>query len=345
MNIRGKQMKKIIKTIICILGLSMLLSACTNSNPDGVIKNDKREVVIYTSVDQNYSESLFEQFEDETGIIVKAVYDIESSKTTGLINRLKAEKDNPICDVFWNNEFVQTMELDSEGMFETLELDQMDFREDIFKEDNANWIGFGGRSRVLLVNTKKVEEEDMPKKLSDLLNPKWKGEEVVIAQPLFGTSFTHGASLFAELGEEEAKGFYSEIILKNIKVVDGNSVVRDMVSDGRALFGLTDTDDSFAAIKNGAPVKIVFPDQGDDEMGTLVIPNTLSKIKGCSNENEANELIDFLLGEKVYTQLVDTGYFATSRNSKEIKRMDVTYEDIYTNLDIAREYLTDYFLK
>ncbi len=191
---------------------------------------------------------------------------------------------------------------------------------------------FGGRSRVLLVNTDEVEDEDMPKRLSDLLDPKWKGEEVVIAQPLFGTSFTHGASLFAGLGEEDAKRFYSEILLKNIKVVDGNSVVRDMVSDGRALFGLTDTDDSYAAIKNGAPVKIIYPDQGDDEMGTLVIPNTLSIIKGSSNDNEAKELVNYLLGEKVYAQLVETGYFATNTNNKEIKRNGMLLTKKFTQI-------------
>ena len=35
---------------------------------------------------------------------VRAVYDSEAVKTVGLVNRLIAEKANPQCDLFWNNE-------------------------------------------------------------------------------------------------------------------------------------------------------------------------------------------------------------------------------------------------
>ena len=61
-----------------------------------------REVVIYTSVDQVFSEPILNGFEKAKGIKVKAVYDVEASKTAGLVNRLIAEKDRPKCDVFWN---------------------------------------------------------------------------------------------------------------------------------------------------------------------------------------------------------------------------------------------------
>ena len=65
------------------------------------------EVVVYTAVEQVYCQELFAQFEEETGIQVRAVYDTEANKTTGLVNRIIAEADQPVCDVFWNNEFIQ----------------------------------------------------------------------------------------------------------------------------------------------------------------------------------------------------------------------------------------------
>jgi len=67
-----------------------LFIACDNTK-------HKKEVIIYTSVDQHYSEPIFTAFEKETGIHVRAVFDIESSKTTGLVNRLIAEKNSPRC--------------------------------------------------------------------------------------------------------------------------------------------------------------------------------------------------------------------------------------------------------
>src|SRR5579863_7740261 len=40
-----------------------------------------REVIIYTSQDEEYSEPLFKDFEKKTGIQVKAVFDSEAVKT------------------------------------------------------------------------------------------------------------------------------------------------------------------------------------------------------------------------------------------------------------------------
>lgn len=76
----------------------------------------KNEVVIYTSLDQVFSEPILQAFEKNTGIKVKISYDVEATKTTGLVNRLIAEKDNPQADVFWNSEIARTILLKNEGI-------------------------------------------------------------------------------------------------------------------------------------------------------------------------------------------------------------------------------------
>lgn len=91
------------------LGLVLLLGACGKQTPP-------REVVIYTSVDQVFSEPVLKEYEQKTGVRVRAVYDVEAAKTTGLVTRLQAEKDRPQADVFWNNEFAQTIGLQESGI-------------------------------------------------------------------------------------------------------------------------------------------------------------------------------------------------------------------------------------
>lgn len=76
----------------------------------------KKTVVVYTSVDQVYSEPVFRDFENRTGITVLAVYDVEATKTTGLVNRLIAERNRPQADVFWSGEFGQTLLLKNESI-------------------------------------------------------------------------------------------------------------------------------------------------------------------------------------------------------------------------------------
>jgi iron(III) transport system substrate-binding protein len=52
-------------------------------------------VVVYVSHDEVFSEPILKDFEKETGIKVRAVYDTEETKSTGVMNRLIAEKNNP----------------------------------------------------------------------------------------------------------------------------------------------------------------------------------------------------------------------------------------------------------
>lgn len=53
----------------------------------------EKSVTAYVALDRVFSEPILQAFESETGIRVEAVYDVEASKTIGLVNRLIAEKD------------------------------------------------------------------------------------------------------------------------------------------------------------------------------------------------------------------------------------------------------------
>ncbi len=52
-------------------------------------------MVVYVSEDRVFSEAILRDFEKETRIVVKAVYDTKEVKSTGVMNRLVAEKSNP----------------------------------------------------------------------------------------------------------------------------------------------------------------------------------------------------------------------------------------------------------
>ena len=68
----------------------------------GCVSDIPKEVIVYTSHDQIHSAPILNLFQAQTGIKVKAVYDVEAAKTAGIVNRLIAEKTHPRCDVFWN---------------------------------------------------------------------------------------------------------------------------------------------------------------------------------------------------------------------------------------------------
>lgn len=84
----------------------------------GCGQKDTNEVVVYVSEDQVFSEPIFRDFEAETGIKVKAVYDTEETKSTGVMNRLIGEMHNPQADVYWANEPIRAIVLKQKGISE-----------------------------------------------------------------------------------------------------------------------------------------------------------------------------------------------------------------------------------
>ena len=61
----------------------------------GVFCPDQKSptVVVYVSHDQVFSEPILKDFERDTGVKVRAIYDTEETKSTGAMNRLIAEKE------------------------------------------------------------------------------------------------------------------------------------------------------------------------------------------------------------------------------------------------------------
>lgn len=321
----------------------------------GLNRDVPPEVVIYTSVDQIYSEPVLDKFEAETGIKVKAVYDVEAAKTTGLVNRLIAEKGNPLADVWWNGEIAQTILLKEEGVLTPYSSPEANGIPSEYIDPDDYWIGFGGRARVLLVNTELIREEDYPDSIYDLTSGEYIGEEIGFAYPIFGTTATHVAALYALIGEEEAVQYFTDLKESGVRVLDGNGVVRDLVADGELVMGLTDTDDSIGAIKRGAPVEMVFLDQGPDQMGTLKIPNTVAMVNGGPNREEAEILIDYLLSEETVGDLIDSGWFQLPLrelgvdqeyfDASSVKGMDINYVDIYGFIEQAKKEMAEIFVR
>jgi iron(III) transport system substrate-binding protein len=267
----------------------------------GCSRRASKVVVVYTSLDQIFSEPIIEQFEKDSGITVKSVYDTEATKTTGLVNRLIAEKDNPRADVFWSSEVGRTIVLKEKGVLTPYVPENAGKIPEQFKDTEGYWTGFAARARVIIYNTELVKPEYAPRSIFDLTSPKWHSQ-VGLAYPLFGTTATHSAALFGLLGEEKAKNYFNDLKTNNVAILPGNSVVKDRVAEGELKVGLTDTDDANIAVKSGKPVAIVYPDQ--DGIGTLVIPNTLALVANSPSPDAAKRFIDYLISEEVEEKLV-----------------------------------------
>jgi iron(III) transport system substrate-binding protein len=267
----------------------------------GCLAPHDQEVVVYTALDQEFSEPIFEDFTRETGIRVRAKFDTEATKTVGLAEAIVSERNRPRCDLFWNNEILNTLRLDSEGLLEVYRSPAAAGYPAMARPESGLWHGFAARARVLLINTHLVAQDQHPTSIRDLADPRWQGR-VGIAKPLFGTTATHAACLFAYWGDAPAREFFLAL-KKSVNIMSGNKQVAQSVASGQLAFGLTDTDDAIIEIEKGMPVAIIYPDQQEGGMGTLFIPNTLAVIRGAPHREAARRLVDYLLSPQVETRL------------------------------------------
>ncbi|MCW5555575.1 MAG: substrate-binding domain-containing protein [Verrucomicrobiae bacterium] len=330
-------------------------------------------MVIYAAQDQVYAEPILREFERETGLKVKAVYDSEAVKTTGLANRLLAERNHPQCDVFWGNEEMRTRQLAAQN---------------VFRETNG-WAAFGHRSRRIVINTNFVSvgsrrgnEADQisvatsplphvggyaaPTSLLELTNETWRGK-VALAFPQFGTTATHFHALKQLWGEEAWLEWCRALAANKPFVVDGNSVVVKFVSRGEAWIGLTDSDDVIAGQREGAPVAMlpltlvfaaadVSPLHLDgEEVGadsrrllqvvreTLLIPNTVGVIRNAPHPVNAQKLFEYLQRLEVAENLVQVNALEGATNASHATYLSPDWNALLHDLEATTRQLNELF--
>jgi len=306
-------------------------------------------VVVYTSVDQVFSEPVFRAFEERTKIRVQAVFDTEETKSTGVVNRIIAEANHPQADVFWSGDPMRAFLLIRRGLVDGyISGNSREVPAD-FKAPDGTWTGFAARARVLLVNDQLVPAGETPRSIKDLADPRWKGK-ATIANPLYGTTTMHIAALSATWGEDRARSFLNALKANGVRIASSNGEVRRLVAAGEAAFGLTDTDDANEALKEGAPVKVIYPDQ--DSMGTLVMPTAVVMIKGGPHPQTGRRLVDFLLSREVERRMAESAAHMPLRkgvqtppgvkNVAEVRAMKVDYGKVAEEIEKIQPWLREW---
>ena len=307
------------------------------------------EVVVYCALDVEYSDAILQDFTKATGVPVRLVADNEITKTVGLANQIKLEKEHPKADVFWNNEIVNTIRLKNYGCLEPYASPSALDIPASFKDREHYWTGFAARARVFIVH-ESCPVESTPDSYLDYLDPLQKGR-LAIAKPIAGTTATHLAVLFDKLGEAKAKEWWIGLHQNHAALLTGNAHVMRSVRNGEFAAGFTDTDDYRVAEVDGYPVRCVYPDQGEGELGCLLIPNTISLVKGGPNPALARQFIDYVLSRETEAKLAasasaqipvraDVPAPAHVRRIGDFKVMEVDFEEAASRFDAAQAWLT-----
>lgn len=288
--------------IAAVFIVAILVYSYQSDSPSGIDGN--QTLTVYCAHDAVHAQQVFDAFTQQTGIKVNIRYDTEATKSLGLIEQIISEKNNPQCDVFWNNELLGTLDLQQKGLLEPYKGFGWERIPAAYKDEEGHWTGFGARMRVWIINTDKVANTTQA-----LIEERLKSDDlshVAMADPLYGTTLTHYTLQSHLWGLDQLKAWHADLRRRGLREVRGNAVSKNLVAQGICDFGWTDTDDYFVAVKENAPVTFLpaYVNHAGKQY-TIVIPNTVAIVKGTSKRKAAEQFVDFLVSEQIELKLAN----------------------------------------
>lgn len=257
-------------------------------------------LVVYTPNEEGMLQSLIPLFEENTGVTVQLI----TAGTGELYSRIRSEAGNPQGDVMFGGGAAQAAV--------NAEL----WQEYVSPEDAAmvaagkNTTGaftpYQADGSNLLVNTETLAAAGVKiTSYADLLQPELKGK-IAYGDP------TGSSSAFAQLtnmlkavgGDYEAQAGWDYVAalvdqLDGISIGSSSQVAAD-VANGEYIVGLTYEPLSLNFVLSGAPVEIVYPQEG-----AAFLPATIQVIKGAPNPDAAKAFIDFIISEQGQTIIAE----------------------------------------
>ena len=302
--------------LIAVFGLNLFSEVRRWLKPQNV-------VIIYAAQDQVYAEPILKEFETQTGIKVRAIYDSEATKTVAIANRLLAERSHPQCDIYWGNEELRTRQLAAQN---------------VFRETNG-WAAFGYRSRRIAVSS--VTNATLtPQSLLDLTNSAYR-DQVALAYPLFGSTATHLLALRQYWGTAAWETWCRALAANKPFLVDGNSVAARMVAKGQVAVALTDSDDIAAEMREGGTLR-----QMPLANESLLLPNTVAVIRGAPHSPAAQRLFEYLQSRAVMGKLVQAGALESASAAEvPVATLKPDWDALLRDLDAGTKQLQSLFLR
>ena len=314
-------MKKII-SICLVLCLVLSLSACgkaekkvtgnetTGSTTTNETKEDTKEttepteavkasgdLVVYCPHPLEFINPLVSEFESQTGIKVEVI----AAGTGELLKRVESEQANPLGDIFWGGS-LSTMKPQM-NLFESYQSVNEEFVQEGMKNTEGALTRFTDIPSVIMVNTDLIGDIEV-NGYEDLLNPELKGKIAHCDPSKSSSSYEHLINMLYAMGggNPDAGWDYVNKFCENLdgKLLSGSSAVYKGVADGEYVVGLTFEEGAAKYVADGAPVKVVYMEEG-----VISKPDGVYIIKNAKNMENSKRFIDFITGKDAQTIIVE----------------------------------------
>ena len=257
----------------------IVATGCANEKTPETGSKDSGEIVVYTALEDELVTEYLAAFNRRYPDIVVNVV----RESTGIITaKLLAEKDNPIADAVWGTAASSLLVLDDEGMLEPYEPVGCEAILPEFKSNRniPTWVGIDVWETAFVINTVELKKLGLSitdiVSYEDLLRPQLKGHIVMSNPSSSGTGLLTVNGILQINGKDSEKGWeFLDDLHENIdQYVHSGSKPAKMAAAGECVIGISFGYAGITQKNNGAPVEVVFPQEGS---GWDVEANALMK--------------------------------------------------------------------
>jgi iron(III) transport system substrate-binding protein len=259
------------------------------------------ELVIYSGRTEPLLQPVIDAFKmkyPNVNVLLKA------GSNSELANALLEEQGNPQADVFITTELFTVQSLAQEGIFQSyLPVGADQLPAEFLGADNL-WTGLTRRARVIIYNADLVSQDELPTSIFDLTDPKWKGQ-IAAAGSTNGSMQAQIAAMRQLIGEEETEAWLNGLIANEVTFFGGHTDVRKAVGAGEFKLGLVNHYYYYLQKAEGSNVGIIFPDQGEGEIGLITNATAAAVVNGAPHLSTAQAFLDFLVspeGQKLFAE-------------------------------------------
>ena len=249
----------------------------------------RKPLVIYSGRSESLVAPIIEDFQLLTGIEVQTKY----GKTGELAATLLEEGDLTAADIWFAQDPGGLGALNE--MLSVLSEDIIDFVPHWASDPEKKWVGTSGRARVIVYNTDKLTEADLPDSIEGFAKPEWRGR---IGWPPTNSSL-HAmvTGMRMEWGEQRTRTWLEGIMANEPKVYAKNTPTVAAVAAGEIEVGfvnhyylhrfIEEHGESFAA-------RNYYTRAADP--GSLILVAGVGVLEQSDNKDAAEQFIYFLLG-------------------------------------------------
>ena len=257
-------------------------------------------LIVYSGRNEALVQPLIDIFTEQTGIEVEVRY----GNTGEMAALLLEEGDATQAGVFLSQDAGALGALTKEGLFVTLPDDISGAVAQGFTSTDGSWVGVTGRARVLVYDTEKVSEDELPGTSDEMVAPEWSGQ---VGFAPTNASFQSAVTAYRVMeGEGAAESWLTALKTNDAQIFENNGAILEAVESGQLTMGLTNHYYWYRMVAErgieNVTSRLFFPEAGDPS--AIVNVTGVGILSPAQLDQDALDFVRFMISAEAQNYFV-----------------------------------------